>query len=90
MALKENCVRVGCVVFFFSLAYAVPNINDLATLVGGLMSPLLGFIFPPIFNLKLFRGRLPWYIIGVNWFLIIFGAFAGIYTTIQQVQKMAK
>jgi hypothetical protein len=53
-------VRVGCVCVFVGIAYLVPNINDLATLVGGMMSPMLGFIFPPLFYMKLFKGKLAW------------------------------
>jgi amino acid permease len=87
--LKENVIRTCCVGVFAALAFAVPNINDLATLVGGMVSPLMGFILPPIFSLKLHRGRLPAWIVVINWVLIVFGTFAGIFTTIQQIRSMA-
>ena len=83
ITLKETAIRVGCVAFFVGIAYLVPNINDLATLVGGMMSPMLGFIFPP-----LFKGRLPLWNVVVNYFLIVFGLFSGVYTTVRQLQKM--
>jgi amino acid permease len=82
-------VRTGCVAVFAGLAFLVPNINDLATLVGGMVSPLMGFIFPPIFYLKLHKGRLSTFTVCLNWALVVFGAFAGIFTTVQQIQSMA-
>ena len=88
ITLKETAIRVGCVAFFVGIAYLVPNINDLATLVGGMMSPMLGFIFPPLFNLRLYKGRLPLWNVVVNYFLIVFGLFSGVYTTVRQLQKM--
>ena len=88
--LKENAARVVCVGLFVALALAVPDINDLATLVGGLVSPLMGFIFPPVFYLRLFWSRLPWHTRIFNIVIVLFGMFAGTLTTVQQVQKMVK
>jgi amino acid permease len=82
-------VRAACVACFFGIAFLVPDVNDLATLVGGLTSPLLGFIFPPLFSLILFHKRLPWYEVALNLFLIVFGTFAMALTTAQQIQSMA-
>ena len=87
--LKENLIRSGCVAVFAGLAFLVPNINDLATLVGGMVSPLMGFILPPIFYLRLFKGKLSQLTVMLNWILIVFGTFAGIFTTIQQIRSMA-
>ncbi len=81
-------MRVGCVAVFTGIAFLVPDINDLATLVGGMMSPMLGFIFPPFFTLTLYKGRLPWYTVAFNLFLIGFGLFAGVLTTVRQLQSM--
>jgi amino acid permease len=33
----------------------VPDINDLASLVGAFVSPIMGFILPPMFHLALNR-----------------------------------
>lgn len=86
--LKENVIRTSCVAVFAGLAFLVPNINDLATLVGGMVSPLMGFILPPIFHLRLYGDKLSTPVFCINWILIVFGSFAGVYTTIQQIRSM--
>jgi len=85
---KENLVRSLVVVTFTALAIAIKNINDLATLVGSLVSPTMGFIVPPLLHLH-FNWRTVSMLNKVCHLAIVtFGAFACVYTTYVQIKHM--
>jgi len=85
---KENVIRSCIVLVFLLLALAIPNINDLATLVGCVVSPVMAFILPPLLHMHYNRDSMPGYSIILHWAIVVFGAFAGVYTTYYQAKSM--
>lgn len=84
----ENSIRLGCVCVFTGLALLIPDINDLASLVGAFVSPIMGFILPPMFHLALNRhepGQM-WRVAHIS--IIVFGVFSCAYCTYIQVYDM--
>jgi len=85
---KRNFIRTMTVCLFVVISLAVPNINNLATLVGCVVSPLMGFILPPSFYMYFNWTDLS---VGSKVFhslIVAFGAFACVFTTEQAIVQI--
>jgi len=85
----QNIIRTSLVIIFTLLAIAVPDLGDLATLVGGFVSPFMGFIMPCVFHFHFNSSTMSGVSKSIHGAIIIFGVFAGIFTTYQQIYDMA-
>ncbi len=52
----QTGIRFLIVALIYGLAMLVPDLGDLVNLVGGVASPLMGFILPPLFYIALQRA----------------------------------
>ena len=88
LALKQTGIRVALVAFIYALAMLVPSLGDLVNLVGGVCSPLMGFILPPLFYLALERPNLSAASTCAHTAIIVFGCVAmvvSLYMTIDGI-----
>jgi amino acid permease len=52
----QTGIRFLIVALIYALSMLVPDLGDLVNLVGGVASPLMGFILPPLFYIALQRS----------------------------------
>ena len=54
MSYRENClVSLGMVLFCYILALTLPNVGTVIAVTGASVNPLIGFILPIIFYMKI-------------------------------------
>lgn len=66
----------------------VPALGDLVNIVGGVCSPLMGFILPPIFYMSLQKDKITTASFAAHWAIVIFGVVAmvaSLYMTIDSI-----
>ncbi len=83
--LSPDLCCIACVVG----RAVVPNINDLATLVGCVVSPTMGFVLPPLLYVHYNGEMMSLASKGAHYAIVLFGAFACVYTTYEQIKSMA-
>lgn len=93
-ALKQNIIRTIIVGFTVGISVVVPYFDLLTSLVGSFSNSMVVFIFPTLFLLAIFRGRLTWPEKVLNVVILVFGIAASaissaiaIISIIQQVQS---
>jgi amino acid permease len=81
-------IRVFIVIIIYALAMLVPALGDLVNIVGGVCSPLMGFILPPIFYMSLMKDSISRSSLIAHWAIVVFGIVAmitSLYMTIDSI-----
>lgn len=68
----------------------ITNFLDFLNVLGSISSATLAFILPPIYFMKVFKGRLSKPTIGFNIFLIVFGSVGGAFSCVVGIMNMVK
>eukprot|EP00753_Platysulcus_tardus_P017228 PLAT6331.1.p1 GENE.PLAT6331.1~~PLAT6331.1.p1 ORF type:complete len:428 (+),score=216.89 PLAT6331.1:152-1285(+) len=85
---KRNGVRTALVAVFYLLALLVPFIQDLASLVGSVVSPFLGFIVPPLLYVTQNSRKVTAFDRCMQYSIIAFGVLSGIFATTSEIIKL--
>jgi amino acid permease len=83
MGKKQNIlVTIGMCLISFALAVAIPGIGDAITILGTTTNPMIGFILPIIFYLKIIDDVPQWKKI-ICWFTLLFVIAVSIASLVQ-------
>eukprot|EP01135_Chromosphaera_perkinsii_P005619 Nk52_evm33s355 gene=Nk52_evmTU33s355 len=79
-------LRVVMVLFTIFVVEALPFFSYLQSLIGATTVVTLGFTFPPLFYMRLFKEKLTKKQIVLNWFIVLFGTAAAVCGTYFSIQ----
>jgi len=74
--VKQNILRFLVVAFTIAVSVTIPFFELLTSLIGSFSNSMVVFIFPSLFLLSIFRGRLSWPEVVLNVAILVFGIIA--------------
>eukprot|EP00455_Lapot_gusevi_P041316 TRINITY_DN477_c0_g1_i1.p1 TRINITY_DN477_c0_g1~~TRINITY_DN477_c0_g1_i1.p1 ORF type:complete len:310 (+),score=98.98 TRINITY_DN477_c0_g1_i1:142-1071(+) len=85
---KRGGIRWLVVFLFYAIAIGVPDLNDLVDLVGGLVSPVMGFILPATFYIIVSRREISTLSLVLHGLIVVFGVVSLVLATYLKIHSM--